>query len=221
MASCELTSRLFTCLIKPETWCSAGRTDTCGVSDETRWHIHTQTHTHTHLLYCLWIKKLQLSPSLLCCWQIFNFKPLRRLTDFTDMQKSQPSLGFLNEAWFNPDSDVCPLPQSTFSFEAGRRCDSGEGSFEFDTKQGNFLFQAVEAAINLQRISLPHRQTSGGGQVSPETPDLNLPPLPSIQDRMLPVPQPRSHIPQAPAAQVSSHQAYCSSECGFKIKSLF
>uniref|UniRef100_A0A8C9XN25 Docking protein 2 n=1 Tax=Sander lucioperca TaxID=283035 RepID=A0A8C9XN25_SANLU len=43
--------------------------------------------------------------------------------------------------------------KSTFSFEAGRRCDSGEGSFEFDTKQGNILFQAVEAAINLQRIS--------------------------------------------------------------------
>uniref|UniRef100_A0A671TPR9 Docking protein 2 n=1 Tax=Sparus aurata TaxID=8175 RepID=A0A671TPR9_SPAAU len=56
--------------------------------------------------------------------------------------------------------------KSTFSFEAGRRCDSGEGSFEFDTKQGNILFQAVEAAINLQRISLPHRQTSGGGQAA-------------------------------------------------------
>uniref|UniRef100_A0A3B3VFI2 Docking protein 2-like n=1 Tax=Poecilia latipinna TaxID=48699 RepID=A0A3B3VFI2_9TELE len=59
--------------------------------------------------------------------------------------------------------------KSTFSFEAGRRCDSGEGSFEFDTKQGNLLFQAVEAAINLQKISLPHRQTSGGGPMPPET----------------------------------------------------
>uniref|UniRef100_A0A3P9N3X7 Docking protein 2 n=1 Tax=Poecilia reticulata TaxID=8081 RepID=A0A3P9N3X7_POERE len=58
---------------------------------------------------------------------------------------------------------------STFSFEAGRRCDSGEGSFEFDTKQGNLLFQAVEAAINLQKISLPHRQTSGGGPMPAET----------------------------------------------------
>uniref|UniRef100_UPI0037E9966B docking protein 2 isoform X2 n=1 Tax=Semicossyphus pulcher TaxID=241346 RepID=UPI0037E9966B len=56
--------------------------------------------------------------------------------------------------------------KSTFSFEAGRRCNSGEGNFEFDTKQGNILFQAVEAAINLQRISLPHRQTSGGGQAA-------------------------------------------------------
>uniref|UniRef100_A0A8C9XMU1 Docking protein 2 n=1 Tax=Sander lucioperca TaxID=283035 RepID=A0A8C9XMU1_SANLU len=54
--------------------------------------------------------------------------------------------------------------KSTFSFEAGRRCDSGEGSFEFDTKQGNILFQAVEAAINLQRISCPQRQTSAGGR---------------------------------------------------------
>uniref|UniRef100_A0A3P8UBC6 Docking protein 2 n=1 Tax=Amphiprion percula TaxID=161767 RepID=A0A3P8UBC6_AMPPE len=56
--------------------------------------------------------------------------------------------------------------KSTFSFEAGRRCDSGEGSFEFDTKQGNLLFQAVEAAINLQKVSAPLRQTSGGGQAA-------------------------------------------------------
>lgn len=102
------------------------------------------------------------------------------------------------------------LLQSTFSFEAGRRCDSGEGNFEFDTKQGNLLFQAVEDAINLQRISLPHRQSSAGGQVNPETPqDLNpplLPPTPPLgQNRTPPLPQPRSHVPQPPAAQVSSH----------------
>ncbi|XP_019201949.1 docking protein 2 [Oreochromis niloticus] len=54
--------------------------------------------------------------------------------------------------------------KSTFSFEAGRRCDSGEGNFEFDTKQGNVLFQAVEAAINLQKVAPPHRQTSGGAR---------------------------------------------------------
>uniref|UniRef100_A0A8C6PLB4 Docking protein 2 n=1 Tax=Nothobranchius furzeri TaxID=105023 RepID=A0A8C6PLB4_NOTFU len=59
--------------------------------------------------------------------------------------------------------------KSTFSFEAGRRCNSGEGSFEFDTKQGNVLFQTVETAINLQKISLPHRQVSGG--VPPEAAD--------------------------------------------------
>ncbi|XP_029915367.1 docking protein 2 [Myripristis murdjan] len=82
--------------------------------------------------------------------------------------------------------------KSTFSFEAGRRCDSGEGSFEFDTKQGNVLFQAVEAAINLQRIAFPHRQTSGGGQDGPETP----PPL--SQSRSQQLPQPRGQLPQPP-----------------------
>ncbi|XP_062452907.1 docking protein 2 [Rhea pennata] len=39
----------------------------------------------------------------------------------------------------------------TFSFEAGRRCASGEGNFEFETRQGNEIFQVIEAAINVQR----------------------------------------------------------------------
>ncbi|NWV71065.1 DOK2 protein, partial [Malurus elegans] len=52
-------------------------------------------------------------------------------------------------------------PQVTFSFEAGRRCASGEGSFEFDTRQGNEIFQAIEAAINVQR---------GRGSPADETP---------------------------------------------------
>ncbi|NXG10013.1 DOK2 protein, partial [Sakesphorus luctuosus] len=39
----------------------------------------------------------------------------------------------------------------TFSFEAGRRCASGEGNFEFDTRQGNEIFQAIESAIDLHR----------------------------------------------------------------------
>ncbi|XP_029366340.1 docking protein 2 isoform X2 [Echeneis naucrates] len=98
--------------------------------------------------------------------------------------------------------------KSTFSFEAGRRCESGEGNFEFDTKQGNFLFQVVEAAINLQKTSTPHRQTSGGGQVSPETlQSFTLPPVPLStplgQSRMPPPPQPRSHVPQPPTAQTA------------------
>lgn len=52
--------------------------------------------------------------------------------------------------------------QTTFSFEAGRRCDSGEGNFEFDTKQGNGIFQYVESAINQQRAGLSQRQGSYG-----------------------------------------------------------
>ncbi|CAM4684022.1 unnamed protein product [Lepidochelys olivacea] len=39
----------------------------------------------------------------------------------------------------------------TFSFEAGRRCASGEGNFEFETTQGNEIFQVIESAINVQR----------------------------------------------------------------------
>ncbi|XP_042657540.1 LOW QUALITY PROTEIN: docking protein 2 [Tyto alba] len=35
----------------------------------------------------------------------------------------------------------------TFSFEAGRRCASGEGNFEFETRQGNEIFQVIESAI--------------------------------------------------------------------------
>ncbi|NXQ81208.1 DOK2 protein, partial [Nyctibius grandis] len=41
--------------------------------------------------------------------------------------------------------------KTTFSFEAGRRCASGEGNFEFETRQGNEIFQAIESAINVHR----------------------------------------------------------------------
>ncbi|XP_054449574.1 docking protein 1 isoform X2 [Pteronotus mesoamericanus] len=38
-----------------------------------------------------------------------------------------------------------------FSFEAGRRCPSGPGTFTFQTAQGNDIFQAVETAIQRQK----------------------------------------------------------------------
>uniref|UniRef100_A0A672H172 IRS-type PTB domain-containing protein n=1 Tax=Salarias fasciatus TaxID=181472 RepID=A0A672H172_SALFA len=60
--------------------------------------------------------------------------------------------------------------RSSFSFEAGRRCVSGEGSFEFQTRRGNQLFQAVDAAINLQRTRLSHRKTCGPGPAVPAIP---------------------------------------------------
>ncbi|KAM5264260.1 docking protein 2 [Ctenodactylus gundi] len=43
----------------------------------------------------------------------------------------------------------------TFSFEAGRRCVSGEGSFEFETRQGNEIFLALEEAIAAQKNASP------------------------------------------------------------------
>ncbi|XP_061586139.1 docking protein 2 [Cololabis saira] len=96
--------------------------------------------------------------------------------------------------------------KTTFSFEAGRRCDSGEGSFEFDTKQGNLLFQAVEGAISLQKTAPPQRQTSGGGPMSPDTPQ-NMNPGPALPHSRMPLPPPQppphSQVPQAFAAQAA------------------
>lgn len=78
--------------------------------------------------------------------------------------------------------------KTTFSFEAGRRCDSGEGSFEFDTKSGNALFAVVESAIHRQRVGLdgspscPQRQTSMGLDNHPPI-SRSLPPRPPDGDR--------------------------------------
>lgn len=40
-----------------------------------------------------------------------------------------------------------------FSFEAGRRCASGEGCFEFATRQGSEIIQIIEAAISAHQDS--------------------------------------------------------------------
>ncbi|XP_047378653.1 docking protein 1 isoform X4 [Sciurus carolinensis] len=45
-----------------------------------------------------------------------------------------------------------------FSFEAGRRCPSGPGTFTFQTTQGNDIFQAVETAIHQQKAQGKARQ---------------------------------------------------------------
>ncbi|CAB1431748.1 unnamed protein product [Pleuronectes platessa] len=80
-------------------------------------------------------------------------------------------------------------------FEAGRRCASGEGSFEFDTKQGNVLFSG--------RIGHPLRRTAPptdrplGGAAESETPQLNLPPT---QSRTL-------LLPPQPAVTSTTHAA--------------
>lgn len=47
-----------------------------------------------------------------------------------------------------------------FSFEAGRRCESGPGNFTFETKQGNEIFQIVEGAIREQKAQAEERHQS-------------------------------------------------------------
>uniref|UniRef100_A0A8D0F0Y7 Docking protein 2 n=1 Tax=Strix occidentalis caurina TaxID=311401 RepID=A0A8D0F0Y7_STROC len=58
--------------------------------------------------------------------------------------------------------------KATFSFEAGRRCASGEGNFEFETRQGNEIFQVIESAINVHRAKLmmPPSSSPGTGELS-------------------------------------------------------
>ncbi|XP_077157543.1 docking protein 1 [Paroedura picta] len=48
-----------------------------------------------------------------------------------------------------------------FSFEAGRRCESGPGNFTFETKQGNEIFHVVEAAIQEQKAQAEEKRQSG------------------------------------------------------------
>ncbi|XP_055067726.2 docking protein 1b [Misgurnus anguillicaudatus] len=47
-----------------------------------------------------------------------------------------------------------------FSFEAGRRCESGPGNFTFETKQGNEIFHIVENAIREQKAQAEERHQS-------------------------------------------------------------
>ncbi|NXG76112.1 DOK1 protein, partial [Baryphthengus martii] len=47
-----------------------------------------------------------------------------------------------------------------FSFEAGRRCDSGPGNFTFETKQGNEIFRLVEASIREQKAQVEENRKS-------------------------------------------------------------
>ncbi|XP_004610144.2 docking protein 2 [Sorex araneus] len=93
----------------------------------------------------------------------------------------------------------------TFSFEAGRRCDSGEGTFEFETRQVSEIFQALDEAIAAQKnapAAAPQTQPAAVPTVlpvalpRPESPysrphDSLPPPSPTVS-----VPSPRSRGPE-------------------------
>uniref|UniRef100_H2LMZ2 Docking protein 1b n=1 Tax=Oryzias latipes TaxID=8090 RepID=H2LMZ2_ORYLA len=66
-----------------------------------------------------------------------------------------------------------------FSFEAGRRCESGPGNFTFDTKQGNDIFTVVDQAIQSQKALAEEHHLSGPFNSDPDCPSL-LPPRGSI-----------------------------------------
>ncbi|XP_026877795.1 docking protein 1 isoform X2 [Electrophorus electricus] len=83
-------------------------------------------------------------------------------TDFDSLLLKEPKSGDVLFTWPYRYLRRFGRDKMTFSFEAGRRCDSGEGNFEFDTKQGNAIFQYVEAAINLQKAGISQRQASSG-----------------------------------------------------------
>ncbi|KAM7142536.1 docking protein 2 [Molossus nigricans] len=84
----------------------------------------------------------------------------------------------------------------TFSFEAGRRCISGEGNFEFETRQGNEIFLALEEAISAQKNSVPP-----GPQTQPATAPAVLPQLES------PYSQPHDSLPPpSPTGRVARSQ---------------
>lgn len=57
-----------------------------------------------------------------------------------------------------------------FSFEAGRRCDSGPGNFTFETKQGNEIFTLVDQAIQSQKVLAEERHLSCPINFDPDCP---------------------------------------------------
>ncbi|KAL4609295.1 docking protein 2, partial [Arapaima gigas] len=56
------------------------------------------------------------------------------------------------------------LKRSTFQFEAGRRCDSGEGVFKFECNRSRSLFEALHGAIMKRKNSACNQSDAEGGE---------------------------------------------------------
>ncbi|KAJ8388630.1 hypothetical protein AAFF_G00131950 [Aldrovandia affinis] len=93
--------------------------------------------------------------------------------DFHGLHLQKPESGVIHFTWPYRHIRKFGLNMFSFSFEAGRRSDSGEGLFEFKTKQNDRIFQAVDGAIDLQRRG-DGRQASDLGcrPVAPDDSDL-------------------------------------------------
>uniref|UniRef100_A0A4W5PDL6 Docking protein 1b n=1 Tax=Hucho hucho TaxID=62062 RepID=A0A4W5PDL6_9TELE len=100
---------------------------------------------------------------------------------WVSVQRTEASelCGLLGTYWLKADNDSLILKESKtkssllvwpykllrrygrdrvmFSFEAGRRCESGPGNFTFETKQGNEIFLIVEQAIQSQKALAEER----------------------------------------------------------------
>ncbi|KAK6323480.1 hypothetical protein J4Q44_G00058190 [Coregonus suidteri] len=100
---------------------------------------------------------------------------------WVSVQRTEASerCGLLGTYWLKADNDSLILKESKtksillvwpykllrrygrdrvmFSFEAGRRCESGPGNFTFETKQGNEIFLIAEQAIQSQKALAEER----------------------------------------------------------------
>ncbi|KAM8972423.1 docking protein 2 [Pelodytes ibericus] len=102
--------------------------------------------------------------------------------------------GSLLYSWPYPFLRRFGRDKTMFSFEAGRRCTSGEGTFEFETTFGGQIFQAIETAISSRRND--PSASSGNEQYSEVTNPESRPGAPSSVRNSISQPSP---CPQANA----------------------
>ncbi|KAH0622994.1 hypothetical protein JD844_030879 [Phrynosoma platyrhinos] len=104
------------------------------------------------------------SPMRKGAYHRFSSSILSSLGNLLGPERERPSLS----------CPLTPAPKVVFSFEAGRRCPSGEGSFEFVTPHGKEIIQLIEEAINARWGPSP-RASSGVATLPPGATNRNIP----------------------------------------------